>query len=228
LRRGCDPDSHAFVHRCLFAENAGEIAQAFEMLLGDGGDESYVGLGNVAQNGDFPGKARSDLDDSYVRTRRQREQREGHADPVIEIPRRRVDRIRAAERGFQKILGARLTVASRNADDRFPPGAPPVISERAQCNESVADFIDGNAERTESGRSRSDYRRRAVSNRIPKIVMAIEALTLEGQEHIALADLPRIGGDSAHLSRAARRRARRVSLERGRNPVKRPEPSAHA
>ena len=87
LRRWRDSNGNTVVSGRFFAKNAGEIAEALEVLLGDRRDERNVGLRNVAKDCDFARKARAELDHRDIGFGRKREQRERNADPIVEIAR---------------------------------------------------------------------------------------------------------------------------------------------
>src|SRR4029077_11254088 len=124
-------------------------------------------------------------------------------DPVVEIAGGCVDNIRTAKCSPKKILCACLAVAPRHADDRLPPSAAPIVGERAERDQSIAHLEDRNTQSIELGSARNDERRGSVPYRIAEIVVAVEPLTTQGNEHVALADLARVRGYAGDLGRSA-------------------------
>src|SRR6266576_405804 len=167
------------------------------MFLGDRRHQRDIGLGNFTKNGDLTRQAGAQLDHRDLRLWLQREQRKRYADSVVQIARRRVDSKRSTECRLDEILRARLPVAASDTDDGFSPGPSPVMRERSQCNERVANLEDGHIQRGELGCMRYDNSRGAIANRVSEIIMTVETLALQRNEHMTYLNLARVGGDAA-------------------------------
>src|SRR5439155_25380849 len=112
----------------LLAHHAGEIAEPFEMLFSDRRDDRDVRLDDRTEARDLTGLVRAHLDDGDVGVVGEREEREGDADQVVEIPVCRVRLERAAKGRLEKLFRARLPIRADDADHRVaaPPHTPPM------------------------------------------------------------------------------------------------------
>jgi hypothetical protein len=133
----------------FLARHAIDRSESFEVSRRDARDDAYVGPRDVAEPRDLAGCARADLDDGRARLRLDPEQRQRHADLVVERARRPHGGHRVREHGAEPLLGRRLAARSRDADDLRAVAAPVFRGEVQQGLRRVRDADDERARRAD-------------------------------------------------------------------------------
>ena len=158
------------------------------------------GPGEPREVVDLPLVVHAHLDHGEVMALAQLEQRERHADVVVEIALGREDLLARAgvhrQDRRQHFLDGRLAVAAREADDRQREGRAPAGGEAAECHAGVGDYDLAQRARR---RARDQGCGRPKLHRTLDERMAIEALALQRHEEVARRDVAAVGGHARDL-----------------------------
>ena len=103
-------------HLALGAGDAGEVAEALEVLVAGVRDQRDRGLRERGERGDLARVVGAHLDHGMAVRRLEAQQRQRHADVVVEVAARRERRARAGEDRGEQFLGGRLAVAAADAE----------------------------------------------------------------------------------------------------------------
>ncbi len=179
-------------------------------------DEGDRGAGETGQIVDLARAVHAHLDDRRMVRRMQLEQRQRHADVVVEVARCRQHRMLAeirAQDGGAHLLDGGLAIAAGDADQRDVEARAPVGGELAEGQPRVGD-ADQRQTRMRGGPGGVDERTAgALRQGLCDVVVAVEALAPERDEQHAGDDGARIGADAGELHVAAAMRA--VEDQRG-------------
>ena len=110
------------VQLALAAAYALRTAEAVEVRTADVGNQAVVGLGDRAEQGDFAAGAGTHLHYAELRVARHGEQREGHADVVVEVALCGARAEPLGQHAVHEFLGRGLAVAAREGEDRDAQG----------------------------------------------------------------------------------------------------------
>ena len=159
---GCDAgtigDGHAVARRELLAQHALEIAQSFEMLLGDRRHDRDVRLDDRAQRGDLARLIRSHLDHGDVGARRAcASSVSGTPTRLLRLPVVACTSSAAAERGRSSSFVLVLPFVPTTPTTGLSQRAPPVRRQRAERDERVA-HLDTRGRRALRARRRATRR----------------------------------------------------------------------
>ena len=114
-------------------------AEAVEVGPADVGDEAVVGLGNRGQQGDFAAGARPHLHHAELRRGIHRQQRQRHADVVVQVALRGAEHEALGEHAADELLGRRLAVAARDGQNRDAQRASVFAGQRLERRQHVVD-----------------------------------------------------------------------------------------
>ena len=103
-------------HLALGAGDAGKVAETLEVLVAGVGDERDRGLRERGERGDLARVIGAHLDHRVAVRGLEAEQRQRHADVVVEVAAGRERRARAGEDRREQFLGGRLAVAAADAE----------------------------------------------------------------------------------------------------------------
>ena len=166
----------------LRAGHSFEAAESFEVLSAGVGDEAHRRPRHLDQVRDFPRPVGAHLDDRETVSGLEPQQRQGHADVVVEIAACRQGVAGLGEDRRRHFLGRGLAVAARHADDRNVERLAPGVSGASERRLGVGDDdlrqagglrrIDERPGGTGCGRGRDEF-------------VAVEAWTAQGHEEIA-------------------------------------------
>lgn len=123
----------------LAAPDPFRAAEALEMGASDVGQDAVVGFGDRGQTGDLAAGAGPHLDDPEFGVGSHGEQRERHADVVVEVAPGGVEGEAAAEHTARKLLGRGLAVAACDGEDRDAQRAAVGAGQLLQGAERVID-----------------------------------------------------------------------------------------
>ena len=177
----------------LAAAHPLRAAEAFEVRTADVGQDAVVGLGDRGQQGDFAASAGSHLDHAEPCVAGHGEQRERHADVVVEVTARGVDLEAFGQHAAHQLLGRGLAVAARYGEYRDRQPAAVFACQLLQCPERVADqhhTVVGDGCRVVH-----DGIGRAFFQRLRREAVAVERRAAQGEEDGISPDVARVGGD---------------------------------
>ena len=123
----------------LAAPDPFRAAEALEMGASDVGQDAVVGFGDRGQTGDLAAGAGSHLDDPEFGVGSHGEQRERHADVVVEVAPGGVEGEAAAENAARELLGRGLAVAACDGEDRDAQRAAVGAGQLLQGAERIID-----------------------------------------------------------------------------------------
>ena len=165
---------------------------------------------------DLAGVVHAHLDDEDLRRGGGLEQRDGHANQVVEVTGGGVDLVLGAEGGGEHLLGGGLAHRTRHANDApVLPRAPPLGKTEHELRAVVICGTDDGAARLECGSLdlRSNLARDgddagAGSDGVGDVVVSVNVLAGERDEQPALAHASGVDGDAGEglLARAADKR----------------------
>ena len=95
-------------------------SESLEVGAADVGQQPVVGFGDRAEPRQLAAGAGSHLHDAEGRFPRHGEQRQRHADVVVEVPVRGVDGVALRQHAAHELLGRGLAAAPRDGEDRNP------------------------------------------------------------------------------------------------------------
>ena len=211
MRRRHDGERHAMKDLAFFAQHTGQIAEPFQMFFPDRSKDRDVRLGDGPQRGDFTGRVGTHFDDRHLRLGGNRQQRERHADKVVQIALGGMHHERATKGGLEQFLGAGLAVRAGHRDHSAPPGAPPGGGELAKRDQRIGHDVGGHPESGRLGGIADDERGGTGITRGSEKIVRVEMLTDERDEHIASCHGSRIGGHASQWTGDPRSRSERIS-----------------
>ena len=129
---------HAVDQRELLVQHAVAAPEAFQMSRRHVGDHRDAGLDHLAVPRHFARKAGAGLDDQRLGVGRRLEDRERHADQVVEVAPRRPDPIAGPQCRGQHFLGGGLAVGSGSRADRSRDGLPGGVGQLAERVAGIA------------------------------------------------------------------------------------------
>ena len=188
----------------FFLEHAREVAEAFKMFFADRCDHRDVGCDDRTQPRDFARGVGAGFDDGDIGVVGQREQRQWHANFVVQIADRCVHVVSAGEHGREHSLRTGLAVRPADGNDRFRPGVSPVVRERAERLARVAHDVHGHTRICGARRTAYDERSGAGSDGVAEKVVRIKPVADERHEQRPSGDRARVGADCDKLARAGR------------------------
>jgi len=107
------------------------------VALADRGDDADVRPRNGRQGGDLTGLVGAHFQNHDLGIVRRIEERERHADAVVQIPACGVDRPAALHGGTGQVLGGRLPRGAGDADNRSSESLSAVPGQRAEGHQGV-------------------------------------------------------------------------------------------
>ena len=94
-----------------------EGAEAFEVRATDIGDESAVGIGDTAEEFNLPRMVGAHFHDGQFRSFGDGEQRQRHAEVVVEVALGSRGLVTFVQHGVDELLSSRLAIGTSDADD---------------------------------------------------------------------------------------------------------------
>ena len=177
----------------LAAAHPLRAAEAFEVCTADVGQDAVVGLGDRGQQGDLAAGAGSHFDHAELRVAGHGEQRERHADVVVEVAARGVDLEAFGQHAAHQFLGRGLAVAARYGEYRDRQPAAVFACQLLQRPERVADqhhTLVGDGCRVVH-----DGIGRAFVQRLRREAVAVERRAAQGEKDGISPDVARVCGD---------------------------------
>ncbi len=164
---------------------------------GDDGDHSDFRLGDFCERPDFTGVRHPHLDDGHLLLRLQLEQHQGKTEMIVKISFRLQYRGAGSQHPGDGLLGGGFASGARDTDNRLPPQAAHGRGQGLQRGERVVNRqqagLYGETRQlifTHHGRNRS-----TLKSLVDEVV-AVEALTLHGEEKLAGQNGARVDGVS--------------------------------
>ena len=175
-------------------------ADQLEVHRGDVGDDAHVRQRHPGQLADLPGAAHGHLHDGDLGVGLDLEQRERHADLVVQIGAGGHGARDRPQQRRQDVLGRRLAGAAGDADD-LDAGA--AADGAGQLLEGAQAVVDDDARRGRRQRRRGlgahHDRRRAAGEGGRRVLVAVERLALQRDEQVAGPHAAAVGADTPHL-----------------------------
>ena len=194
--RAAAAGSQIVVQLALAAPHAVDTSEAFEMRPPDVGEQTEIGFGDRAERCDLAAGARPHLHHPQLRVARHRQQRQRHADVVVEIAPRGVDRISLGQHAAHQLFGRGLAVAAGDRQQRNAQPPPVLARQRLQRRQRVAHDDDPSGSvRTRLRSHRGiihDGARRTGRERRGGETVAVEAFAAQREEDRPLPRPPRI------------------------------------
>ena len=187
-----------------------ETAEALEMLGTRVGDETDGGQSDAGKFGHIARMIGAHLNHRMPMALLQFEQRQRHADVIVEITARSQCRTTLRENGGEHFFGAGLAVAAGDADQRRSEPMAPLPCGTLQRNQGVLHLHDREP-RGSCALSKRSGSTGSCSN-IQKLV-AIETRTAQGDKQLAGGNAPRIGRHGSELPILAVQLAAAVARE---------------
>ena len=178
-------DRHPVDQRQLLAHHPGERAEALDVSEACVGDHRNRRLDDRPELGDLARHAGPRLNDQRLRVSRRVEDRERHADEIVEVAGRSVHPPPRGQRGADHLLGARLAA---RAGDRHHRGAgrqrpSPRAGQQPQRGERVVHFEERQPPPRRPRRAAAhDRGRRPTGLSVLQEVVGIEAVAFQGDE----------------------------------------------
>ena len=141
------------------------------------------------------------LDDGDFRARGDGQQRERHADVVVEIALRGRDTVFLRQHGGDEVLGGGLAVGAGQAEHRqfsathVRPVPDGEIAQRGERIGYADEAVDQRAGVADLGVIVDDRPGSTGLQRLEGVVVAVEILSPQGEEDLSAADGPAVGGD---------------------------------
>ena len=160
-------------HLALGAGDAGEVAESLEVLVAGVRDQRDRGPRERGERGDLARVIRAHLDHRMAVRGLEPQQRQRHADVVVEVAAGGERRSRAGEDRRQHLLGGRLAVAAADAEHECVAACAPGGGERGERRLGVR---DGDLGQGAVGGSRDHGARGPARGRGRDECVAVEAL----------------------------------------------------
>ncbi len=179
--------------------DAFEGTETQQVGTADVGDQAVVRSADLDELGDVVGVAGPHFDDGNLRPGRDGQQRQGHADVVVEIALRGRDTVFPGQDGGNEVLGRGLAVGAGQADHRqFPLPYVRTVPDGqfAQRGERVFD-PDQSFVMADLRVMIHDRPGGAGIQRLEGVVVSVEILSAQGEEDFPAPDGPAVGGDAA-------------------------------
>ena len=186
-----------------------EGAEAQQVCAAHVGDQAVVRLADFHELGDVVGMVGTHLDHGHLRVGGDGQQRERHADIIVEIALRGRDAVFLRQHGGDEVLGGGLAVRARQAEH----GQFAVPHVRAVPDGQLLQGLERvrNADQTRfaspliviPGLTRNlcilvHHRPGGAGfQRLERVVVPVEILSPEGEEDLSAADRPAVGRDLA-------------------------------
>ena len=180
------------VELALAAAHPLGTAEAVEVGPADVGDEPVVGLGNRGQQGDFAAGARPHLHHAELRRGIHRQQRQRHADVVVQIALRGAEHEALGEHAGDELLGRRLAVAACDGQDWNGQCAAVFAGQRLERREHV---VDEDAPLAGCRRVVDNGPHGPLFEGLGGKAVAVERSALQGEEERVGQYPPRVGRD---------------------------------
>jgi hypothetical protein len=188
-------------------------------------DQRHRGLRDARQHGDLARVVHAQFDDRGLVRCAQLQDRQRHADVVVQVAGRRVRRV--AERGTQDgrdhLRDGGLAVAAGDRDHRAREAPAPSGGQRLQRRQRIVDEDPGDAGLGDA--MRGDRRDGAGSACLRQEVIRVEPLALQRHEQVARAQRARVG---VHALERARAVADECRTRHHRNSLRKRHERAHA
>ena len=168
-------------------------AETCEVGVSDVGDQSVVGFGDGAEQGDLAAGARAHLHDAELRVAGHREKRERQTDVVVEVAAGGADFEPLGQYATHQLLGRGLAVAARDGEDRNPQRAAVFACEILQGGECVAHEDHALGVRRGGRRVVHDGTDRTAGQRLGRETIAVERSAAQREEERIGCDAPRVG-----------------------------------
>ena len=182
------------VELALAAPHPLRAAEAFEVGTPDVGQQPVVGLGDRGQQGDLAAGARPHLHDAELRVGIHRQQRQRHADVIVQVALRGMDREALGQHAAYELLGRRLAVAARDGEDRDAQCAAVFARQLLQGAQRVGHEVHA---RVRGGRGVvHDGVCCPLVERLGGEAVAVEGGAVQREEDRAGHDAPRVGRDA--------------------------------
>ena len=181
----------------LAPHHALDAPEAFQMRLAYVRNQPVIGPGDRAEQRDLAGVARSHLDDAYLDRAVHGEQRQRHADMVVQIALRDGRAELAREYPTDELFGRGLAVAARDGEDRNAELAAMPGGQFLQGGQRVGDLRATVRpllpEGFRYGRVVHDGCRSPGFQRVFRIAVTVETLAVQGEKQRIRDDVPAVG-----------------------------------
>ena len=178
----------------LAAANALRAAESFEVRAADVGQDAVVGFGDRRQQGDFAAGAGAHFDHAEFGVAGHGEQRQRHADVVVEIAVRGIDFEAFGQHAAHQLLGRGLAVAARNGQNRNRQFAAVFARQLLKGFERIAD--EYRAVAADGRRIVHDDVCGAFGECVGGEAVAVEGRPVQGEEDGPRLDAARVGRDA--------------------------------
>jgi hypothetical protein len=178
VRSGHYRERYAVEHVGLFAQHASQVAKPFEMLLTNRREDCHIRFDHRTQCSDFTGRVGAHLDDGNFCIGRNGEQREGHADQVVEVALGRMHHESAAQCRLEQFFVLVLPLEPATAITLRPharrhavaswPSATSVSCTTYTGRPRPTALVASLTTRAAAPRSRASARKSCASNRSPR------------------------------------------------------------
>ena len=185
----------------LAAANPLRSAETFEVRQADVGQDAVVRLGDRCQQSQFAAGARAHLHHAELRVAGHGEQRQRHADVVVEVAAGGVDLEPLGQHAADKLFRGGFAVAARDGEDRDSERPAVAAGKVLQGFQRVVDEHDA-LPLVGSGdlRSVGDGVGRAFFERFGDETVAVEGIAPQGEEDGVRLDPARVGRDTGVLA----------------------------
>ena len=185
----------------LAAANPLRSAEAFEVRQADVGQDAVVRLGDRCQQSQFAAGARAHLHHAELRVAGHGEQRQRHADVVVEVAAGGVDLEPLGQHAADKLFRGGFAVAARDGEDRDSERPAVAAGKVLQGFQRVVDEHDA-LPLVGSGDLRivGDGVGRAFFERFGDETVAVEGIAPQGEEDGVRLDPARVGRDTGVLA----------------------------
>ena len=176
-------------------------AEALQVGLAHGRDQAAGGLGNLRERRNLAGCAGAHFHDGHLRMLVEAEQRERHADVVVEVGLSGYQVVRLGQYGRHQLLGRRLAVGAGDAHDgnvELPAVVSGQLLQHGQGilhHDALASFVG----RSLQEEAVDDGVFGAGLQGVLGKVIAVELFTFQREKHHAFLDLPTVCRDSRTL-----------------------------